>query len=69
VLGAAISIGVITMAGTQGLWWWVGQPTVLLLCLSLGNLAVASLTARRRIRRAVRKGRRLRAATGRRSPG
>jgi hypothetical protein len=69
VLGAGITIAVPAMVGTAGLWWWASQPTPVLLGLALGNLAVASTFAPKRIRRAVRKGRRLRAAAGRRSPG
>ena len=44
------------------LWWSAAQSSVFLLVMGLVNLALGSVLVPRRVSRAVRKGRRLRAA-------
>jgi hypothetical protein len=61
VLGAVIPAAVTAMVVTLALWWSATQDSVTLLVLAGANLAAASVGAPVTIRRAVRRGRRLRA--------
>ena len=66
VLGAIIPTAVSTMLITLALWWSATQDSVTMLVLAVANLAAASAGTPVKIRRAVRRGRRLRsAASGR----
>ena len=66
VLGAVIPTAVSTMLITLALWWSATQDSVTMLVLAVANLAAASAGTPVKIRRAVRRGRRLRsAASGR----
>jgi hypothetical protein len=60
VLGAVIPAAVTAMVVTLALWWSATQASVTLLVLAVANLAAASVGAPVRIRRALRRGRRLR---------
>jgi hypothetical protein len=60
VLGAVIPAAVTAMVVTLALWWSATQDSVTLLVLAGANLAAASVGAPVTIRRAVRRGRRLR---------
>jgi hypothetical protein len=60
VLGAVIPAAVTTMVVTLALWWSATQASVTLLALAGANLTAASVGAPVRIRRAGRRGRRLR---------
>jgi len=66
VLGAVIPTAVTTMLITLALWWSATQDSLTMLVLAAANLAAASAGTPGKIRRAVRRGRRLRsAASGR----
>ena len=66
VLGAIIPTAVSTMLITLALWWSATQDSVTMFVLAMANLAAASAGTPVKIRRAVRRGRRLRsAASGR----
>jgi hypothetical protein len=60
VLGAAIPAAVTAMVVTLALWWSATQDSVTLLVLAGANIAAAIVGAPVTIRRAVRRGRRLR---------
>jgi hypothetical protein len=62
VLGAITAVTVTVMFVTLVLWWSASQSSVALLVMALVNLALWSVVAPAKIGRAVRKGRRLRAA-------
>src|SRR6478736_4790438 len=63
VLGAVIPTAVSTMLVTLSLWWSATQDSVTMLVLAMANLAAASAGTPVKIRRAVRRGRRLRSAS------
>jgi len=65
VLGAVIPTAVSTMLVTLSLWWSATQDSVTLLLLAAANLAAVSVATPVKIRRAVRRGRRLRSAASR----
>jgi hypothetical protein len=67
VLGAVIPTAVSTMLVTLSLWWSATQDSVTLLVLAAANLAAVSVVTPVRIRRALRRGRRLRSAASRRT--
>jgi hypothetical protein len=62
VLGAVTPTMVMIMFVSLNLWWSATQPSLVLLVMGLVNLALGSVVAPSRVSRAVRKGRRLRAA-------
>jgi hypothetical protein len=65
VLGAVIPTAVTTMLITLALWWSATQDSVTMLVLAAANLAAVSASTPVKIRRAVRRGRRLRSAASR----
>jgi hypothetical protein len=62
VLGAVTLNTVTVMFVTLALWWSASQSSVALLVMALVNLALWSAVGPAKIGRAVRRGRRLRAA-------
>jgi hypothetical protein len=62
MLGAVSTTLVTAMFVTLTLWWSATQSSIFLLVMGLVNLALGSVLVPRRVSRAVRKGRRLRAA-------
>jgi len=62
VLGAVATTLTMIMFVSLVLWWSAAQSSVFLLVMGLVNLALGSVLVPRRVSRAVRKGRRLRAA-------
>jgi hypothetical protein len=61
VLGAVTTTFTMIMFVSLVLWWSAAQSSVFLLVMGLVNLALGSVLVPRRVSRAVRKGRRLRA--------
>jgi hypothetical protein len=64
ILGTVTTIMLTVMFASLILWWSAAQSSVLLLVIGLVNLALGSVLAPQMVSRAVRKGRRLRAAGG-----
>jgi hypothetical protein len=60
VLGAVLPTAVSTMLVTLSLWWSATQNSATLLVLATANLAAVSVVTPVKIRRALRRGRRLR---------
>lgn len=62
ILGTVTTTMVMVMFVSLVLWWSAAQSSVFLLVMGLVNLALGSVLVPQRVSRAVRKGRRLRAA-------
>jgi hypothetical protein len=64
ILGTVTTIMLMVMFVSLILWWSAAQSSVVLLVIGLVNLALGSVLVPQTVSRAVRKGRRLRAAGG-----